>query len=330
MRLHEITLKTGIRRTPEFEKKGLCTHAVNIGTKCSHDCVYCSTGAVLRMHRSFKQAGENPFGFGYALVDPNTPERVARDAKALRDRGLVQLCTTVDAWASEGQQFNLGRRCLEAILAEPGWSVRILTKNVAVRQEFDLIERYRERVLVGVSITAPPGKAAVIAAVEPNASPIQDRLAVMKEAQERGFRTYAMFCPLLPGIADSRDAIAELVEFALQCGVEEFFVEPVNARGPGLRLTQEALAAAGFQAEAAAVGRVRRQQEWSHYVRNLVDDIQDALHRANALDKLRFLLYPGRLSQTDRDWIRQHSEGVRWLGTGKEPDRDGDTARSMA
>jgi DNA repair photolyase len=314
LRIHTTSLTTGITRTLEFEKKGLCTHAVNTGTKCGHGCSYCSTGALLRMHPSFKAAQESPFGSGFAIVDPTTPERVARDAHRLRQRGPIQLCTTVDAWAPEAQRFQLGRRCLEAILAEPDWTVRILTKNAAVANDFDLIGKHTDRVLVGLSLTAAPDKSAVIKAVEPNASTISERMAAMKEAHRLGLRTYAMFCPLLPGIADSKEAIAELVEFAEECDVEEVFVESVNARGPGLRRTQEALAAGGFPHEAAAVGAIRHQQAWSHYVRNLVANIQEALRRAGALDTLRFLLYPSRLTAADAEWIQGHSEGVKWLG----------------
>jgi len=36
---------------------------------------------MLRMHPSFKEAGEKPFDLGYAIVDPTMPDRVARDAK---------------------------------------------------------------------------------------------------------------------------------------------------------------------------------------------------------------------------------------------------------
>ena len=101
MRVHHYQLKTGISLTPEFEKKGLATHAVNVGTKCGNNCLYCSTGAVLRMYRSFRDCWENPFDFGYAIVDPNTPKRVAKDARRIREGGLVQLCTLTDAWAPE-------------------------------------------------------------------------------------------------------------------------------------------------------------------------------------------------------------------------------------
>jgi len=153
MRIHITSRKVGITRTNEFEKKGLCLYAVNIGDKCGNDCRYCSTGATLRMLPSFKKAGENPFEFGYAIVDPDTPRRVTRDAARLRKRGLVQFCTLVDAWSPEAQQYDLGRKCLEAILNEPGWTVRILTKNISVEKDFDLTAKHKDRVLFSLSIT---------------------------------------------------------------------------------------------------------------------------------------------------------------------------------
>jgi hypothetical protein len=61
---------------------------------------------------------ENPFGFGYAIVDPDSPRRIAKDAAKICKCGLIQLCTTVDAWAPEAQERDLGRKCLEAILEE--------------------------------------------------------------------------------------------------------------------------------------------------------------------------------------------------------------------
>ncbi len=104
---YETTLTTGITRTKEFERKRLAGVAVKIGTKCGHECAYCSTGALLRMHRSFARAGRSSFEQGFSIVDPDTPERVARDAHRIHRRGMVQLCTTVDAWSPEAQKHNL-------------------------------------------------------------------------------------------------------------------------------------------------------------------------------------------------------------------------------
>ncbi len=313
-RIHIYPLKTGITRTKEFERKRLASFAVNVGTKCDHDCWYCSTGAMLRNHRSFKAVGEDPFGFGYAIIDPDAPERVASDAKGRRHRGLVQLCTIVDAWSPAAQKYDLGRRCLEAILAEPGWKVRILTKNAAVTKDFDLIEQHRDRVLVGVSITATPGKAGLANVLEPNASSIGERINVMRESAKRGLRTYAMFCPLLPGIADASEEIDELIRFAVEFNAEEIFVEPVNARGPGLKYCQEALELWGYDEEAQAVGSIRKQENWSRYAADLIANVQTSVRRYSDIGKLRFLLYPLRLTPEDEARIRQDDAGVVWLG----------------
>jgi DNA repair photolyase len=315
MNAHTVKLTGGIRRTHEFEKKRLAQFSVNVGTKCGHDCLYCSTGALMRMHPSFREAGESPFGFGYSIVDPEIAERVARDARRMRSRGVVQLCTIVDAWAPEAQAHDLGRRCLDAILSEPGWTVRILTKNAAVQRDFDLIEKYRDRVLVGLSLTGTLEKEPQLAAIERNASPLSERMAVVQEADRRGLRTYGMLCPLLPGVADDDGSVNELVQFCLSCGAEEVFAEPVNARGPGLRLVQEALQAAGFVGESAAVGHVRKQTVWSAYCAKLVTTLQQTMKRSGAIDKLRFLLYSSHLELNDLARIRQDDVGIQWLGT---------------
>jgi DNA repair photolyase len=269
---------------------------------------------MLRMHRSFAQAGEDPFGAGYAIVDPSTPGRVAADARQTRERGLVQLCTTVDAWAPEAQEHNLGRRWLEAILCEPSWTVRILTKNAAVRKDFDLIERYRGRVLVGLSSTATPDKEAIVNVIEPNASSIPERMSALRQAAERGLRTYGMFCPLLPAVADSPEHIDELIQFAVSCQAEEVFVEAVNLRGPGLRRCQEALELWGCQREAEAVGRIRHKVHWSRYVADLIVNVQQSTRRFSDIGKLRFLLYPSRLTDEDRARVASDDAGVIWLG----------------
>ena len=314
MQKYRTTLSTGIEPSPEFGRKGLAQFAVNVGTKCGHDCKYCSSGPLLRMHHSFKDAGESPFGFGYSIVDPDTPERVARDAGHVRNRGLIQLCTTVDAWAPEAQEHDLGRRCLEAILAHPDWTVRVLTKNGAVQQDYDLIRKHRDRVLVGLSLTATPSRENRMAVVEPNASTITQRLAALRKAHRLGLRTYGMLCPLLPGIADDHESISELVGACIECGAEEIFVEPVNARGAGLEMTQEALLAAGFEKEAAAVGRIRSRVNWSHYAAALIATVQQVMKELGVLEKLRFLLYPSHLTAGDQRRIRKIDAGVKWLG----------------
>jgi DNA repair photolyase len=313
MKNHTYKLKNGITATPEFEKKKLAEFAVNVGLRCGHDCTYCSSRATLRMHKGFQDLGEKPFGTGYSIVDPTTPERVAKDAQRLPKRGMVQLCTTVDAWAPEAQEHDLGRRCLEAILAQPGWKVRILTKNAAVVKDFDFIAKHRDRVLVGLSLTGTPDKEAVLKVIEPHASPISERLAAMKQAHKMGLRTYGMLCPLLPGIADDPEQIDWLVKYVGKCGAEEVFSEAANPRGNGLTLTEETLRQAGFVAEADAVAEIRRRKNWSPYAATMVANLQQAMRRHMSIDQLRVLLYPTSLTPDDAAHIQKDDAGVVWL-----------------
>jgi DNA repair photolyase len=314
MEVHRCSLKRGITRTREFENKGLATYAVNVGTRCGHQCTYCSTPSLLRMHSSFKEVRKSPFAEGYAIVDPDTPERVRRDARRLRDRGLIQLCTTVDAWAPEAQALDLGRRCLEAILAESGWNMRILTKNAAVAKDFDLIEKHRDRVLVGLSLTGTPDQEEVLKAIEPYASPIRERMAALREAHARGLRIYGMLCPILPAVADEPEQIDELVRFVCECGAEEIFAEAVNPRGRGLLLTQKALAEHGYHEQAQAMGTVRNRAIWSRYVVTLIQRLQSSTRRVYDTSRLRFLLYPSGLTSEGLARVRQDDAGIVWLG----------------
>jgi DNA repair photolyase len=306
-------LRNGITRTRGFEKKRLAQFAVNCGLKCGHGCTYCSTGAVLRRHKAFKELGLSPFENGYAIVDPDTPVRVAHDAASKRERGLVELCTFVDAWSPEAQQYDLGRRCLEAILSEPGWTVRILTKNVAVAKDFDVIDKYKSRVLFGVSITAVPDKNRTMAVVEPYASLNSERISVLREAHSRGFRTYAMFCPLLPEISDWSWQIDELISIAADCEAEETFVEPVNLRGRALILTNDALRNSGYPSEAVVVASIRDKEYWSRYATQLILNVQRSVRKLYDISRLRFLLYPSRLTSADIVGIKKDDVGVIWL-----------------
>ncbi|NLS97675.1 MAG: radical SAM protein [Planctomycetaceae bacterium] len=313
MKNFTYTLGGGIHRSPEFEKKGLAEYAVNVGLRCGHDCTYCSSRAMLRCHTAFQELGRKAFDTGYSIVDPSIPERVAEDAKRLRRKGLVQICTTVDAWAPEAQELHLGRRCLEAILAEPGWTVRVLTKNAAVADDFDLIRKHRERVIVGLSLTGTPDKDHVLAVVEPHASPVSERMAALRKAHKLGLRTYGMLCPLLPGIADAPAQIDELVQFVKDCGAEEVFSEAINARGNSLTLTEQVLRDAGFLAEADSISAIRKRTVWSQYVVALFQSIQQSMRTHMTTEKLRFLLYPSGLADKDRRAIKKDDAGVVWL-----------------
>jgi len=110
---------------------------------------------------------------------------------------MVMVSTISDAWAPEAKKQDLGRRCLEKLLTGSKCQVRILTKNASLVEDFDLISLYRERVLVGFSITGPESKSGILKIIEPHASTIGERMEAMRRVQAEGLRTDGMLCPCL-------------------------------------------------------------------------------------------------------------------------------------
>ena len=311
--IHEVTLKRAITRSKEFERKGLATHAVNCGLLCGHDCSYCSTPALVRAHPIFQRIGKTAFAGSLSVIDPSTPSRVAKEAKRLGPGDTVMLSTITDAWAAEAKALDLGRRCLSALLEGGAAQVRLLTKNASIRDDFDLIERYRDRVTVSLSLTATPEREEVMTILEPHASPISERVAALREAAARGLRVYGMLCPCLPGIADDPGSLAALMDLVLACRAEDIWLEPVNARGSALRVTEQRLRRQGRAELADAVGAIRRRAVWSSYARRLITSAVEVARQRGRLERLHVLLYPSALTVADGDALRS-LPGVIWLG----------------
>ncbi len=313
MKEHVWPLTAGINRSREFARKKLATHTANVGLICGHGCLYCSSRSVLRCHRAFKVLGLNPFDEGYCIVDPQTPLRLMNDVHKTYASDVIMFCSTSDGWAPEAQSLNLGEQCLRVLLEHGRSVVRVLTKNAAVTGAYDLMARYRNRVRLGLSLTAPKSAEALMKVLEPHASTISERFAALKEAHERGLRTYGMFCPCLPGIADSPEALEEMFAAAVECGTEDIWLEPVNARGKGIVRCAEALAQAGFTAAAHAADAVRHEAAWNEYAINLVKAAQVVAVGSGVIDRLHVLLYANRFTSDAQETLNTDPRGIVWL-----------------
>ena len=306
-----VARKCTITRSLEFEKKTLATHALNVGVLCGHGCLYCSTPAILRtqskLFPEYDGSAFKAFAAGAAAVDPTTPDRLGRELAALKPTDTVMLSTLTDAWSPEAQEFDLGRRCLEKLLRESKARVRILTKNAAVVNELDLLAEFRERVILGLSITAPLSKAKVAEVLEPRASSIQERLGALQAAHEAKVPIFGMLCPCMPGVADRPDDLDEMLDMIKPFAPEAIWAEPVNARGPGLRLCQEALADADFIAIANEVRFIRGQREHLDYTARLIGNLNVAAAGVGLKSLLKILVYQ------DGEGFRGDGSSVIWL-----------------
>lgn len=282
----------GINESKGFTKKKLANYTLNTGLSCGHQCQYCSSPGVLRRHPLFKNMSSySYFQDGGVIVDSDTPNRIRRKAKKLEKSDIILFSSTSDPYAPEAQEHDLGRRCAEIVLKESKATLRVLTKNAAVVKDFDLFAQYPGRVIVGLSVTAPPLKQNTIDVLEPNASPIAERLAAYEKANEMGIRTFGMLCPLLPGLATSYADLCELMENMLMVDAEAIWVEPVNKRGRCLSLCQKAVERAGMKELAYNVEEICSTEMHTLYADDLIDTATNVARDLDCLDKLKILVY---------------------------------------
>ncbi len=290
-----VERKCALTRSPEFEKKQLATHALNVGLLCGHGCLYCFTPATLRLKSSlfagYEGSAFKAFAAGAAVVDPTTPDRLSSHLAALKPTDTVMLSTLTDAWSPEAQAYGLGRKCLEKLLRESKARVRILTKNAAVANELDLLAEFRDRVDLGLSITAPLSKANIIEVLEPRTSSIQERLDALKAAHEAKVPVYGMLCPCLPGVADRQEDLEEMLAMVQPFDPVAIWAEPVNPRGPGLRLCQDALVAAGYLSVANEVWFIRGHRAHAGYTARLIRTLNTAAAGMGLKALLKILVY---------------------------------------
>lgn len=295
MEIIEIKRKISITRSNEFARKKLATHALNVGLLCGHGCLYCSTPAMMRtqtkIFKNIKGSSFKAFQAGIAVVDPHTPKRIELRARRLKPSDTVMFCTYTDGWSPEAQKFQLGRKCLQEILTTSRCKVRILTKNATVRNDFDLIRQYAGRVELSLSLTAPPSKNSLIRILEPNASPLVDRIKALQSARRMGIPVFGILCPCLPGVADTSAEFGELLDIMISLEPTAIWTEPVNQRGLGLRNCAELLARHGFFHEADQLNAIRNRHTYSQYVYHFIETATTAARQRDCLEIFNILVY---------------------------------------
>jgi DNA repair photolyase len=323
LNVYSYSKESSLRESGSFKGEGYATHAVEVGYRCGHQCVYCSVPATHRKEEVFTDIGLTAYNRRYAIVDPEAHLHMD-GLEELQPEDIVLISGLSDAWSPEAQKYGLGPKCLAKLLEESKAQVQILTKNAAVRGVFGLIKKHRDRVTVGMSITGLAEHEPVLSLIEPNASPVSERIKVMNEAHRRGLRTLAVFGPILPGLFRDADHLTKLLKLACKWDAEQIWVEPVNARGQSLVNCEEDLEAAGFETEAEAVGKIREKAIWTVYAADLVRDVQKAAKDLDLMKKLNILLFKSNFrNHPDMlDRINENPKGIVWKDSEDESEEN--------
>jgi DNA repair photolyase len=164
-------------------------YCVNPYTGCEVGCVYCYAALFMRRYSGHSE----PWG-KFVDVKVNAPELLAKQiAKA--KRGTIWFASVCDPYQPLEERFALTRRSLEVLVGRD-FPVEIQTKSARVRRDLDVIRRLSD---VEVGFTIATDDETIAGMFEPRASPVGERVEVLREFKAAGVSTFAFAGPLLPG-----------------------------------------------------------------------------------------------------------------------------------
>ncbi len=204
-------------------------YSFNCYVGCEHGCGYCYARFMQRFHPHAEEWGR------FVDVKVNAAEVLTRQL-CRWPPGQVFTCSACDGWQPIEEQYRLTRECCRLLL-DAGFGLSILTKSRLVLRDLDILGGRNVR--LGVTITTPAERWARI--WEPGASPVADRVDVLRQAKAAGLETAVMFGPLLPGISDTDAALAELFAMAAELHVDQIWTDTLNARPRVWASVQEVL-----------------------------------------------------------------------------------------
>lgn len=183
-------------------KSKITDYVINPYLGCEHNCLYCYATFMKRFQNIKEEWGT----FCYPKI--NCPDLLPAELKRNKP-GTIWLSSVTDPYTPLEGKMKITRKILEIIAASPyknKFKIEILTKSALVKRDFDILKKLN--VELGVSVNNLSAKVARV--IEPVASPPKERIMTLREAHERGLKTYGFISPVLPGITNLDEIFREL------------------------------------------------------------------------------------------------------------------------
>jgi DNA repair photolyase len=164
-------------------------YCVNPYTGCEVGCIYCYAAQFMRRYSGHSE----PWG-EFVDVKVNAPALLAKQIVKAK-RGTIWFASVCDPYQPLEERYALTRRSLEVLIGLD-FPVEIQTKSARVRRDLDVIRRIPE---VEVGFTIATDEEAIAGMFELRASPVGERIEVLREFKAAGVSTFAFAGPLLPG-----------------------------------------------------------------------------------------------------------------------------------
>ena len=197
---------------------------------CAHRCTFCYV-------RAFELRADRPAGDRYGRsirVKTNVAQVLARelDRPSWRGEGIAIGAATDPYQPCEGR-YRLTRACLE-VLAAARTPFSLITRGPMVVRDLDVLQAANARAEVSIMFSIPTLDDKVWRTTEPGTAPPRQRLRALKELVEGGVKASVGMAPILPGLSDRPEQLAEVVQAAREAGAASIWANLLYLK-PGTR-----------------------------------------------------------------------------------------------
>ena len=197
---------------------------------CAHRCTFCYV-------RSFERRAERPSDdrYGRSIRVKTNVVSVLRGelARPSWSRELVLVGAATDPYQPAEGRFRLTRGCLEAFAGRSS-PFSIITRGPMVVRDIDVLQTAARHARVSVSLSVPTLDDAIWRVTEPGTAPPRQRLRAVRALADAGIRVAVALAPILPGLSDRPELLADAVKAARDAGAVKIWTELLYLR-PGSR-----------------------------------------------------------------------------------------------
>jgi DNA repair photolyase len=197
---------------------------------CAHRCTFCYV-------RAFELRADRPADERYGAsirVKTNVAEVLRRElARASWQRDGVAIGTATDPYQPAEGRYRLTRACLEVLSAAAN-PFAIITRGPMILRDLDVLVEAARRANVSVTFSIPTIDVDVWRRTEPGTAPPHQRLRALKELVDAGIKVGVGMAPILPGLSDKPEMLADVVRAARAAGATGVWAKLLYLK-PGTR-----------------------------------------------------------------------------------------------
>jgi DNA repair photolyase len=197
---------------------------------CVHRCTFCYV-------RAFERRADRPSDdrYGRAIrVKVNVVEVLVRElARSTWRRETVAVGAATDPYQPAEGRYRLTRGCIEVFAAARN-PFNLITRGPLIVRDVDVLTEAARRAELSVNFSIPTLDEEVWRRTEPGTAHPRQRLRALKTLVDAGVKAGVGMAPILPGLSDRPEQLAEVVKAAREAGATHLWANLLFLR-PGTR-----------------------------------------------------------------------------------------------